>query len=192
MGTKLTKEERSKLASEVALKRWEEKRKREAAESAPTTFDVPVQEATPPPPQPTAPVPEPPRRPRKPRMVRELGVANSYAQKRLAEAIKERAIAMNKVGMLNAEIPSLVAIIKALGNTPDLAGMQDFTAQIPGVPYVPPSMTQGGIDPAMLAPALPAVPLARGGGLGVIPEANVVDEDQFLRGDGLTAGGGWR
>ena len=66
-------------------------------------------------------------------MVKEFGKAHSYAEKRLAEALKERAEAMGKVAMLNAEIPSLVQIIRALGMTPNVNGFQDFTAPIPNM-----------------------------------------------------------
>ncbi len=188
----LSKEERKKRARTAAQKKWENWRAAKAAtlaSTAPTTFDPPPEPAAPPA---VSAAPEPPKRPKKPRMVKEFGVAHSYAEKRLAEAIKERAQAMGKVAMLNAEIPSLVQIIKALGNTPDLSALQDFYpgAPVPGGYQIPPN----GIDPGMMAAPLPSIPLARGGGMGIIPDAQgpVVDEDQFLRGDALTGGGGWR
>ena len=109
------------------------------------------------------PHPEPPKpiqKRRKP-MVKEFGKAHSYAEKRLAEALKERAEAMGKVAMLNAEIPSLVQIIKALGMTPNMSGFQDFTAPIPNMnpyqippyqqPQTIPSHDINPIDPALYA-----------------------------------------
>ena len=118
-------------------------------------------------PQPTPiyipPPPEPPKAVQKRRkpMVKEFGKAHSYAEKRLAEALKERAEAMGKVAMLNAEIPSLVQIIKALGMTPNMSGFQDFTAPIPNMnpyqippyqqPQTIPSHDINPIDPALYA-----------------------------------------
>ena len=101
---------------------------------------------------------------RKP-MVKEFGKAHSYAEKRLAEAIKERAEFMAKVAMLNAEIPSLVQIIKALGATPNLTGMQDYSAQMPMIP-----------NPAYQQPQYPSapptyIPLASETQLGAMPIA---------------------
>lgn len=200
----LNKEERTQRASAAATTRWENERKRKEAlaAAAPTSFDPPQAhvvsvpppihplgtEIRPDPQLPPAPAPEPPRRPKKPRMAKEFGVAHSYAEKRLAEAIKERAVAMGRVAMLNAEIPSLVQIIKALGNTPDLSGMQDFAAQMPGAYQMP------GMDPAMMIPNMPPIPIARGGSMGVIQDGGgpVVNENMFLEGDTMTSGGGWR
>lgn len=48
--------------------------------------------------------------------------ASSYAEKRLAEAIRERSEYMGRVAALNAEIPSLVSVIRALGGTPNVNG----------------------------------------------------------------------
>ena len=61
-----------------------------ATQPVPTPQPTPIY--IPPPPEP----PKPPKSRRKP-MVKEFGKAHSYAEKRLAEAIKERAEAMGKV-----------------------------------------------------------------------------------------------
>ena len=144
-------------------------------------------------------------------MVKEFGKAHSYAEKRLAEALKERAEAMGKVAMLNAEIPSLVQIIKALGMTPNVQGFQDFTAPIPNMnpyqqpqyqaPQTNPIQDVNPIDPALyatnsnpvpgLAPAIANAPVITNKPLGGAIDLGYtpVDEDQ---GPGLPQmGGGW-
>jgi hypothetical protein len=157
--------------------------------------------------------PEPPKAVQKRRkpMVKEFGKAHSYAEKRLAEALKERAESMNKVAMLNAEIPSLVQIIKALGMTPNVQGFQDFTAPIPNMnpyqqpqyqaPQTAPIQDVNPIDPALyatnanpvpgLAPAIANAPVVTNKPLGGAIDLGYtpVDEDQ---GPGLPQmGGGW-
>jgi hypothetical protein len=153
--------------------------------------------------------PKPPKTRRKP-MVKEFGKAHSYAEKRLAEAIKERAEAMGKVAMLNAEIPSLVQIIRALGMTPNMNGFQDFTASIPNMnpyqqpqyqqPQVAPVQDNNPIDPALyatnanpvpgLAPAVANAPLVTDkpmGGAIDLDFTPVEDEGPPLP----RMGGGW-
>lgn len=146
-------------------------------------------------------------------MVKEFGKAHSYAEKRLAEAIKERAEAMGKVAMLNAEIPSLVQIIRALGMTPNMNGFQDSTASIPNTmptyqqPQYQPQAEQipaasNNIDSALfgansnplpgLAPALANSPVVKNKPLGGAIDLDFVPvtEDE---GTGLPRmGGGWR
>jgi hypothetical protein len=161
----------------------------------------------PPPPEP----PKPPKIRRKP-MVKEFGKAHSYAEKRLSEAIKERAEAMGKVAMLNAEIPSLVQIIKALGMTPNMNGFQDFTAHIPNTmptyqqpQYQPPiehsPAAPNNIDPALfqansnplpgLAPALANAPVVANKPLGGAIDLDFVPVDD--EGPELPKmGGGWQ
>lgn len=161
----------------------------------------------PPPPEP----PKPPKIRRKP-MVKEFGKAHSYAEKRLSEAIKERAEAMGKVAMLNAEIPSLVQIIRALGMTPNMNGFQDFTAQIPNTmpayqqPQYQPQAEQipaapNNIDPALfqansnplpgLAPALANAPVVTNKPLGGAIDLDFVPVDD--EGPGLPKmGRGWQ
>ena len=161
------------------------------------------------------PSPEPPKPPkirRKP-MVKEFGKAHSYAEKRLAEAIKERAEAMGKVAMLNAEIPSLVQIIRALGMTPNMNGFQDFTAPIPNMAptyqqpaYQPPQVEQlpndpNAIDPRLfqtnanplpgLAPVIASAPLIVNTSAGGAIDLGYVPTDE--EGPGLPKmGSGWQ
>ena len=176
----------------------------------------PPQAAPLPPPTPsyTPAAPEPTKvvqRRRKP-MVKEFGKAHSYAEKRLAEALKERAEAMGKVAMLNAEIPSLVQIIKALGMTPNMNGFQDFTAPIPNMnPYQPPQyqvpqpfpvQDTNPIDPALyatnsnplpgLAPAVANAPVVLNQPMGGAMDLDYVPKAED-EGPGLPRmGGGWQ
>lgn len=134
----------------------------------------------------TATHPEPPKRPRAKRksVPKAFGAAHNYAEKRLAEAIKERAECMNKLAMLNAEIPSLVQIIKALGNNQ----IPVEAYQVGAVPM--PSFTPTAA-PVPVLPPLPPAPLAQGGAIGFDP-APEEREDQFLTESGPMGGGGWR
>jgi hypothetical protein len=61
--------------------------------------------------------PPQPKKARPKQMPKAFKGASSYAEKRLAEAIKERAEYMGRVAALNAEIPSLVSVIRALGTS---------------------------------------------------------------------------
>jgi hypothetical protein len=110
---------------------------------------------------------------------KEFRGAHSYAEKRLAEAIKERAQAMHKLSMLEAEIPSLVQIIRALQNTPQSAPMGAIA---------PPQLGLG-----LTAVRPPLINRAQGGaglpGIGNPVEVNE-DEDVFLR-ESPVAQGEW-
>ena len=228
---KLTKEQRSAIAKQAAAKRWAKPREiteqelkvgiaqisdglkevlvSAAAQIAPQAAPVlqPTPIYIPPPPEP----PKPIQKRRKP-MVKEFGKAHSYAEKRLAEALKERAEAMGKVAMLNAEIPSLVQIIKALGMTPNMNGFQDFTAPIPNMnPYQPPQyqvpqpfpvQDTNPIDPALyatnsnplpgLAPAVANAPVVLNQPMGGAMDLDYVPKAED-EGPGLPRmGGGWQ
>lgn len=65
---------------------------------------------------PTA-APPPVKKPRQKPIPKAFRGASAYAEKRLAEAMKERAEYMGRVAALNAEIPSLVQIVRALGGS---------------------------------------------------------------------------
>ena len=197
---KLNKEQRQERARQAVKTRWENarKKKEESIASATATLEVPLKETAPAvvdDPEPPTPLPTPVAAPiahqkrKKPRMVKEFGAAHSYAQKRLDEALREHALAMSKIPVLREEIKYLSGVIKSLGQVPNLDGLQqDLIAPTPGINYPPPS----GFDPMMQeGQSLPAVPIARGGGLGVIGEVQPSDEDQFLKGDAITGGGGW-
>ena len=103
--------------------------------------------------------------------------ASSYAEKRLAEALKERAEAMNVVAARNAEIPSLVAVIVALGGNPNIGNnammtypqmdnggyQSSYPPKIGSIaPYsqVDPLESGPGIDPALFQANSGAVPRA--------------------------------
>jgi hypothetical protein len=100
--------------------------------------------------------------------------ASSYAEKRLAEAIKERAEYMGRVAALNAEIPSLVQVIRALGtSTIPSEALHSYPLQTPN--YGPP-MTQPlhPVDPMqnLPNPIDPALFQANSGPLpGLVPAA---------------------
>ena len=122
-----------------------------------------------------------PKRPTRP-MPKEFKGASSYADKRLAEAIKERAEAMGKVAALNAEIPSLVAIIRALGGTPNVGDMAAYAPMPYQQPYpqqpmyqngTPPIFAPQGVEPARDAQAIdPGLYAANSGPLpGLVPAA---------------------
>ena len=148
--------------------------------------------------------PTPNRKTRK-TVPKEFGKAHSYAEKRLATALKERAEYMQKVAMLNAEIPSLVQVIRALGGQVNPQAltmtMQGFPvpdgSMVPMQPTVDlPQMPPDGIDPGLYRtnaapipglppPTAPIVPgAAMGGGMDLdyVPK----DDEPPQRG-----GGGW-
>lgn len=159
------------------------------------------------PPSPTVEHPKPLKRTRKSPTPKAFKGASSYAEKRLAEAIKERAEAMGKVAALNAEIPSLVQIIRALGTTQNPAPL-DYT----NVPLYPtnydithvvsdaptpvtnrPRQTQTTIEQVEPPVQFPTPTKAMGGAIGGIdldPIAEDPDEDAFLKDSGV-AGGTW-
>jgi hypothetical protein len=147
---KLTPEQRKSIAAAASKARWDKAKKaKEVAAAAPV-----------PPVDPPAPVaPEPAPRPALTRrrqstvpMPKAFKGASSYAEKRLAEAIKQRAEYMGRVAALNAEIPSLVSVIRALGGNPmiDPASMQSYPLQDGSTyPVMTPVPMQPGGDPAL-------------------------------------------
>lgn len=97
--------------------------------------------------------------------------ASSYAEKRLAEAIKERAEYMGRVAALNAEIPSLVSVIRALGTSviPPEA-LQSYPMQQPT--YTQPSYHVADQTPNLQNPIDTALYQANSGPLpGLVPAA---------------------
>lgn len=113
-----------------------------------------------------------PRQKRKP-MPKEFGKAHGYAEKRLAEAIKERAECMGKLAMLEAEIPSLVQIINALGGKA-VVPVGPISNNYPVPAYVQPQAVQQ----AIRTPQLPSMPGAHGGAVDFGQQQG--GEDQFL------------
>lgn len=171
----MTPEERKSVASRAAKARWAKKK------SAPTPE---------PPPPPPVEVAKPVKRKARP-MPKAFKGASSYAEKRLAEAIKERAEAMGKVAALNAEIPSLVQIIRALGSSnvpiPQMTMPVDMGMQT--MPVMPIQMPGSEIANLRM-PQLPHMPMAQGGAISGADFANDPPEDAFLGGNSLP-GGSW-
>jgi len=190
---KLSAEARRALGRKAAEARWNKTEKpantklgkKAQSALAPTASSAPAAKPRPPLRQAAA-----------PKAFRE---AHSYSEKRLAAALKERAQAMNKLAMLNAEIPSLVEIIKALqgGRNPQpaaagalLAGGV-FAPEAQLAPHGVPGdrSTVAGVT-AQVAAALSRVQ----GGAGIPGIGDPVDlnddEDRFLR-ESPVAGGEW-
>jgi hypothetical protein len=171
---KLSPEQRKSIASAASRARWD-RVKAEKTDTPPVDQAGAVAA-----PEPVAVVPA--KKPRR-TVPKEFGKAHNYAEKRLAMALKERAEAMQRVAMLNVEIPSLVQVIRALGGTVHPQALvgpaQVFTdgAQV----AMPQSMAEplpippDGIDPALYrtnsvpipgisAPPVPLVPNTAVGG----------------------------
>jgi hypothetical protein len=183
---KLGKEERSRIATEAATRRWA-KQKREAAAKA-AAAARPVPKASPAKKRPTA--------------TREFQSALKVAEKRLGKAILERAEAANKYAVLCAEIPSLqrlvIALKNPLGTVPEYSfpaapSLEQIVAGEP-LPYQNP--------PRAAAPQVPLIPVpqqlhpanqqqnrAVGGAVGLELDDDGND-DQFLDKSGV-AGGQW-
>jgi len=217
---KLSNEERKTIASTAAKARWAKKRAennpietkisyvntKTGETTASTIIDAEypevdeVPEASPAPVAqaivpviPNAPKTDKRTTKRRARLPKEFGAAHSYAEKRLADAIKERAEAMGKVNMLNAEIPSLVQIIKALKTTegpiPSFNNPQAYqTLPIPIAVGINPNPQAGNV--IQQAEAIPPAPIANGGAVDFDSSQQDMPEDAFLRG---AAGGdrGW-
>ena len=217
---KLSNEERKTIASTAARARWAKKRAennpietkisyvntKTGETTASTIIDAEypevdeVPEASPAPVAqaivpviPNAPKPDKRTTKRRARLPKEFGAAHSYAEKRLADAIKERAEAMGKVNMLNAEIPSLVQIIKALKTTespiPSFNNPQAYqTLPMPIAVGINPNPQAGNV--IQQAEAIPPAPIANGGAVDFDSSQQDMPEDAFLRG---AAGGdrGW-
>jgi hypothetical protein len=143
--------------------------------------------------------------------------ASSYAEKRLAEALKERAEYMGRVAALNAEIPSLVSVIRALGGNPNIGSgtmiayppmemtypvqpmyqhpinpsvISPQVDQMANVPNIDPALfkTNTGPVPGITAPQGPMVPGMSGGGAADLDYEPRDNEE----GPGLPKmGGGW-
>jgi hypothetical protein len=194
---KLSRKERSAIASDAAKRRWANVRAAKAEDAAKTAAKARKAPAK------AAPVKKRPAAPR------EFGTALKTAEKRLARAIQERAEAAAKYAVLSAEIPSLQRIIQALRDPTALVPQQYYTGTT--VPFPPPTLEQIIGDqpiayqnpPARPLPPVPAIPVpqslhpanagnGRGGGGAIGVElAEPEDEDQFLRESGV-AGGEWR
>jgi hypothetical protein len=188
---RLSKEERSRIATEAAKRRWANVRKQKEKAAAKAA-------------QAAAKAAPAKKRGQGPR---EFSSALKTAEKRLSKAIQERAEAAAKYAVLSAEIPSLQQIIMALRNpvfvlpgqatamtAPSLEqimGDQPLAYQNPPLPRLVPQP----------APQVATVPVpqqlhpanvsgrAGGGAVGVQLE-EPEDEDRFLKESGV-AGGEW-
>ena len=194
---RLSPEERKRIASDASKVRWE--RVRKAKEEAIRAAAVP-KEATP--------APQAARKRSSRPMPKAFKGASSYAEKRLAEALRERGEYMGRVAALNAEIPSLVSVIRALGGNANIppAFSQAYPAGDPiyqpgPVPMVDPLASVPNIDPALfaanaapvsgLAPAtaqMPLVPRMAGGGATDLDFQPTEEEGPPLP----KMGGGWQ
>jgi hypothetical protein len=166
----LSPEQRSAIAGKAARARWgkDKGRRSEIGDQqapAPATKQRPAMRSAPRPPMRPAP----------------FSGAHKYAEKRLAAALKERAQAMNKLAMLNVEIPSLIQIIKALQGpqNPQLvpAGALDIASRVASDGSLPPAAPQ-------------VLRAAQGAAIGGIDLGDETDEDRFLR-ESPVAGGDW-
>lgn len=175
---KLSPEQRKAIAKSASDARWAKVRKAKEDAAAASAEAAP-------PPQPAPVAPEPPPAPVTRRrqtarpMPKAFKGASSYAEKRLAEAIKERAEYMGRVAALNAEIPSLVSVIRALGGNPNIspASMQSYPLQDGStypMPMVPP-VQQPMADPAQAPNIDPALFRTNGAPIpGLNPPANPI------------------
>jgi hypothetical protein len=153
-------------------------------------------------------VPQVQKKAKRKSMPKDFQKASNYAEKRLAEALKERAEYMGRVAALNAEIPSLVQVIKALGTStipPEAMQAYPFTSMnYPSVPQAPnypvEPILPNNIDPALFAtnsnplPGLvpaaaqaPVVPNTAMGGAADLDYVPREDEPQRLP----NMGNGW-
>ena len=187
---KLTKEQRSKVQSEAASRRWAKVReeKAKAAKAAQKPAAKPVAK---------------PKSQNRSSGPKEFSSALRTAEKRLSQAILERSKAANTYAVLSAEIPSLQRLIVALKNPLGLlpeygVSLAPSLEQIVGdqpLDYAnPPRRNLVPVPPVMPVPQElhPANTVTRGGGgaIGVELPEGAEDEDQFLR-ESAIAGGNW-
>lgn len=196
--TALTKEQRSKIMSEAASRRWAKARKAQA--KAVETVSKPAPSK---------------KRPSGPR---EFSSALKVAEKRLAQAITERAKAAALYAAASAEIPSLMQIIQSLKNPvgtlsfpgapyygmvpaptlEQIVGDQPLQYQNPPLPIRRDIPAQPPQPPVMPVPQQlhPANTMGRAGGgaigvdLPVEGDGGEEDENKFLN-ESAVAGGAW-
>lgn len=174
----LTPEQRKAIASSGAKARWEKfRQKKEEEKQAAAVPDakqeVAVIEAQPP-------VPTPAeigrsRAKQKP-VLKVYGQALAAAEKEYSEAITELAYHDEMSARLKARIPMLAQTIRTLGGV--VTGTP-ISPEPQAAPYIPPSQRPSANPDVMTSTALPPVPQASGGAMGVIEEA--APDDIFLR-----------
>lgn len=129
-------------------------------------------------PAPPAPPQKPPKRQSKP-MPKELKTASSYAEKRLPQAIKEKADLLVEVARREAEIQELTRVIQALGGQspvgiPSGPTYPNPAYQTPQQPYQLPAPYPEYNQPAPVVPVVTPMKPMKAGGAGVamgIPDA---------------------
>lgn len=195
----MSKEQRSKILSAAATRRWEKVRKAKARATKTVVIAPPAPLAG----------------KKKPSAPREFSTALRTAEKRLAKALLERAEAAAKYAVLSAEIPSLQRLILALrnplGTLPEYAGVAPAYA---GYPPVAPTLEQIVGDMPLAyqnppradlpaQPSFPAIPVpqelhpahtagrAGGGAIGVPLADEVEDENTFLNDSAVGGTAGW-
>ncbi len=192
---KLSPEQRKAIASAASRARWDKVKAKppEVPAASLEPVPAPIQAAPEPPPAPA-------KKTRK-SMPKEFGKAHSYADKRLASALKEWFECLRTLKALQEEIPGLARVIQALGGTVDPEAMAIATRSpllpgfaSPGVPTYPPMMTPAselsqippdGIDPnlyktnAVPVPGLPppTAPIVPGAAMGGGMDLDYVPRD---------------
>ena len=129
-------------------------------------------------PAPPVPPQKPPKRQSKP-MPKELKTASSYAEKRLPQAIKEKADLLVEVARREAEIQELTRVIQALGGQspvgiPSGPTYPNPAYQTPQQPYQLPAPYPEYNQPAPVVPVVTPMKPMKAGGAGVamgIPDA---------------------
>lgn len=170
----LTPERRKEIAAAASAARWGKKDK--PPEAPPVDQPLTIQEASPAP----APVAEPASRPRikdKP-VPKAYGQALATAEKELGQSLRDLAFHDEMSAKLKAKLPWLIQTIKALGGTinPEAAA----AARMPSVE--PRGFEMALLDDPNGSISLPRIPIAQGGGLGVIQDGQPMeDENMFLR-----------
>jgi hypothetical protein len=199
---KLSPEQRKAIASAASKARWA--KVREKPSETPIAPPEPIQAAPEPPPAPVKKV--------RKAVPKEFGKAHSYADKRLAAALKEWLDCTQKLKSLQDEIPRLARVIQALGGTVDPEALAIATRNpllsafgsqaMPAYPMQPqtaelPQMPPDGIDPnlyktnAAVIPGLPppTAPIIPGAAMGGGMDLDYTPKDDEPAHS--SGGGGW-
>ncbi len=148
----------------------------------PATFDDgKMQDVSVAPPQ----VPQKPAKAKSKAVPKEFRTASSYAEKRLPQAIKEKAEHVAKVAQLDAEINDLVRVIKALGGTVEGQGQQTaqqyqpYPLPAPYPEYQQPAQsfqTLAPQPPQGIAPQVQMPKPMRAGGAGALDFSGIIND----------------
>ncbi len=130
-------------------------------------------------------VPQKPSRAKAKPVPKEFRTASSYAEKRLPQAIKEKAEHVAKVAQLDAEINDLVRVIKALGGTVEGQGQQTaqqyqpYPLPAPYPEYQQPAQsfqTLAPQPPQGIAPQVQMPKPMRAGGAGALDFSGIIND----------------